>query len=101
MLLNSGPFKAPILRSRPRRLGLLAALSGNFAPPIGKDERGASVVEAFQYGGGHPDGLLLGGAWCCFHVSGLDWISINGDDWRSGADSERHSEWVVDVDISS
>ena len=24
---------------------------------IGKDKDGAAVVEAFQYGGGHPDGL--------------------------------------------
>jgi hypothetical protein len=68
---------------------------------IGKDKRGADVVEAFQYGGGHPGGLSPGGAWCCFHVSGLDWISVNGDDWRHGADNERHRHWVVDIDLTS
>jgi hypothetical protein len=68
---------------------------------IGKDKDGAAVVEAFQYGGGHPDGLSSGGTWCCFHVNGLDWISVNGDAWRTGGDSERHSDQVVDVDVSS
>jgi hypothetical protein len=67
---------------------------------IGKDKDGADVVEAFQYGGGHPGGLSLGGMWCCFQVSALAWISVNGDAWRTGADGERHSG-VVDVDVSS
>ena len=67
---------------------------------IGKDKDGADVVEAFQYGGGHPGGLSLGGRWCCFQVSALDWISVNGDAWRTGADGERQSG-VVDVDVSS
>jgi hypothetical protein len=68
---------------------------------LGKDKHGADVVEAFQYGGGHPGGLTFGGAWHCFNVSELHWISVNGDAWRTGADSERHSDWVVDVDVSS
>jgi hypothetical protein len=68
---------------------------------IGKDKNGAAVVEAFQYGGGHPDGLPSGGEWRCFDVDGLDWISVNGDAWHMGEESERHGERVVDVDVSS
>ena len=68
---------------------------------IGKDKDGAAVVEAFQYDGGHPGGLSSGGEWCCFNVNGLDWISVNGDVWRLGAEKVRHGDRVVDVDISS
>ena len=68
---------------------------------IGKDKDGAAVVEAFQYGGGRAGGLSSGGEWCCFDVNGLDWISLNGDAWRMGAEKERHSDSVVDVDVSS
>jgi hypothetical protein len=68
---------------------------------IGKDKDGATVVEAFQYGGGRPGGLPSGGEWCCFNVNGLDWIFVNGDVWRLGAEKVRHSGRVVDVDISS
>jgi len=59
---------------------------------IGKDISGAAVVDAFQYGGGHPDGLPSGGEWRCFDVDGLDWISVNGDAWRAGAEKERRNE---------
>jgi hypothetical protein len=45
--------------------------------------------------------FFSGGEWCCFNVNGLDWISVNGDAWRTGAESERHSDRMVDVDISS
>jgi hypothetical protein len=34
-------------------------------------------------------------------VDSLDWISVNGDAWRTGAESERYSDRVVDVDVSS
>jgi hypothetical protein len=35
------------------------------------------------------------------NVNGLDWISVNGDAWRAGAEKERHNDSVVDVDVSS
>ena len=68
---------------------------------IGTDKDGVVVVEAFQYGGGHPGGLSHGGVWCYFHVGQLDWISVNGDSWHTGGDRERHGDRVVDVDVSS
>jgi hypothetical protein len=33
---------------------------------IGKDKDGADVVEAFQYGGGHPGGLSSGACGVAF-----------------------------------
>jgi hypothetical protein len=68
---------------------------------IGKDKSGTAVVTAFQYGGGCPGGLPLGGKWCCFRVSDLDLISITDDAWRIGTSSGRRTSWVTDVDVAS
>lgn len=68
---------------------------------IGRDDSGTAVVAAFQYGGGCPGGLPLGGIWCCFRVGDLDLISITDDGWRSGTSGGRHANWVTDVDVAS
>lgn len=68
---------------------------------IGKDKAGTAVVAAFQYGGGCPGGLPLGGKWCCFRVSELDLISITGDAWKTGTAGGGRANWVTDVDVAS
>jgi hypothetical protein len=67
---------------------------------IGKDETGTEVVEVFQYGGGCPGGLPRDGQWCCFRVGDIDWISTNGDAWRTGGNGGERNGWVMVVDIA-
>jgi len=76
-------------------------MSGSFAHEQSAYKAGTAVVAAFQYGGGCPGGLPLGGKWCCFHVSELDLISITGDAWRTGTAGGGRTNWVAEVDVAS
>ena len=56
-----------------------------FSPhALGEDRQGSQAVLGFQYGGGRPGGLPLGGDWCFLRLAALLGTMPNGDRWMSG-----------------
>ncbi len=68
------------------------SLSGNydnyvrhFSPQaLGEDRGGTQSVLGFQYDGGRPGGLPVGGDWCFFSLSHLSNVRTNADKWVVG-----------------
>ena len=57
----------------------------HFSPhALGEDGDGRHAVLGFQYDGGRPGGLPIGGDWCCFTLSGLSGVHPNTDKWIVG-----------------
>ncbi len=56
----------------------------HFSPhALGEDREGVMAVLGFQYGGGRPGGLPVGGDWCFFQLHRL-WAAPTMDKWVSG-----------------
>jgi len=74
----------------------------HFSPnTLGKDKRGSQTLLAYQYGGGRPGGLSIGGVWCCFDVGGLHALRLNGDKWQPGPLAGKMPNCVVEIDLSA
>ncbi len=58
----------------------------HFSPhALGEDRQGTRSVLGFQYGGGRPGGLPVGGDWCFFTLPHLASVRPNADKWLPGS----------------
>src|SRR5262245_38130687 len=72
----------------------------HFSPhALGRNRADRPGVIAFQYGGGLPGGLPVGGAWVCFDVDSLRDLRENNDAWLAGPLDGRPLDWLKSMDV--
>src|SRR4051812_607515 len=72
-----------------------------FSPhALGRDAGGDATVVAFQYGGGTPAGLPVGGAWRSYLVPRLRQVRRNNDKWVAGPLGGKPLHVLKTIDIA-
>jgi hypothetical protein len=73
-----------------------------FSPhALGADSSGATVVIAYQYGGGRRGGLPPSGDWACFYIGGLSNLERNADRWIGASRGAKPVHVLKRIDIAA